>query len=162
MTDSKPSKSERKREAQALKDLGDKLLNLSEDEFASLELDERLVDAIATARRIRSREALRRQKAFIAKLLMNVDTAAIRELIEARESRVRTHNKRFQAAERWRDRLAREGGAALEAFETHIDGPATEVRERLAELNRASTDRAEKGARKALFRAIFDALDDAG
>ena len=162
MTDSKPSKSERKREAQALKDLGDKLLNLSEDEFASLELDERLVDAIATARRIRSREALRRQKAFIAKLLMNVDTAAIRELIDARESRVRSHNKRFQAAERWRDRLAREGTAALEAFETLIEGPADEVRQRLAELNRTSTDRAEKGARKALFRAVFDALEETG
>lgn len=147
-----------KREAQACKDLGEQLLALADDEFASLALDERLVDAVEDARRIKSREALRRQKQYIAKLLMNVDTSAIRELIDRREARIRQHNKHFQAAERWRDRLVREREAAADEFEALIGRPAAETRELVAALDRVVSDREEKGLRRDIFRAVFDAL----
>jgi ribosome-associated protein len=160
LTDPKPSKSARKREAQSFKDLGEQLLALGDDEFRGLELDERVVDAVEAARRIRSREALRRQKQYIAKLLMSVDTTAIREFVERREARARRHNQHFQAAERWRDRLARDRQSALDEFEAASGGPSPEVRDLVTALGRVSSDREEKGVRKALFRAVFDALAD--
>ena len=147
-----------KREAQAHKDLGEELLALPEDELSGLDLDERLVDAVESARRMKSREALRRQKQFIAKLLMNVDTTAIREHIERRDARRRQHNKHFQSAERWRDRIVREGKPALEAFEAAIGGPAADTRDLVVQLDHVRSDREEKGLRRAIFRSVFDAL----
>ena len=147
-----------KREAQAHKDLGEELLALPDAEFDALDLDERLVDAVESARRMKSREALRRQKQFIAKLLMNVDTTAIREHVEQRDARIRQHKKHFQAAERWRDRIVREGKPALEAFETAIGHADPDTRDMLAKLDHVRSDNEEKGLKKAIFRSVFDAL----
>lgn len=78
MTDSKPSKSARKREYLALQKLGEELLTLRESDLRGIELDEGLREAVLEARRIRSRGALRRQKQYIGKLMRHVDPAPLR------------------------------------------------------------------------------------
>jgi ribosome-associated protein len=52
----RPSKTKRKTESHELQALGESLLELADEHLASLGLDETLVDAIRTARRIRSHE----------------------------------------------------------------------------------------------------------
>lgn len=158
MTDPKPSKSAAKRAAQETKALGEQLLSLGEEEIASLDLDERLVDAVDLARRIKSREALRRQKQYIAKLLMNVDTTSIRALIDEREASERHHKQRFKTAERWRDRLVRERHSALAAFETLAGREQPELSGLLNALERTHSDREEKAISKSIFRTVFEAL----
>jgi len=162
LTEAKPSKSARKREALAFKSLADELLGLSDEARAGLGLDERLTDAIESARRMKSREALRRQKQFIAKLLMNLDTAPLRALIGRRDAAERRQQQHFHQAERWRDRLVRDRYAALEKFESAIGRQAAEVRVLLESLENATSDREEKGIRKSIFRTVFDALGAAG
>lgn len=78
MTDSKPSKSARKREYLALQKLGEELLTLRESELLDIELDEDLREAVLEARRIRSRGALRRQKQYIGKLMRHIDPDPLR------------------------------------------------------------------------------------
>ena len=78
MTDSKPSKSARKREYLALQKLGEELLTLRESDLEGIELDEDLREAVLEARRIRSRGALRRQKQYIGKLMRHVDPEPLR------------------------------------------------------------------------------------
>ncbi len=78
MTDSKPSKSARKREFIALQKLGEALLTLRESDLASIELDEDLREAVLEARRIRSHGALRRQKQYIGKLMRHIDPEPLR------------------------------------------------------------------------------------
>lgn len=149
-----------KRAARETRELGEQLLCLAEQELESLGLDERLVDAVDQARRIKSREALRRQKQYIARLLMSVDTAPIRALVERREASERRHKKRFRSAERWRDRLVRERHAALAAFESAAGREQPDVLDLLDALERSGSDREEKGIRRSIFRAVFEALGE--
>jgi len=78
VTDSKPSKSARKREFHALQKLGEELLTLRESDLEDIELDEDLREAVLEARRIRSHGALRRQKQYIGKLMRHIDPEPLR------------------------------------------------------------------------------------
>ena len=78
MDDSKPSKSERKREYLALQKLGEALIPLQEQDLRAMDLDEDLLDAVLEAKRISKRGALRRQKQYIGKLMSRLDPEPIR------------------------------------------------------------------------------------
>jgi len=71
--DERPSKSARKRAAQAAQDLGEQLIGLREAELESLDLPENLREAIREARRIRSRGGGARQRQYIGKLMRGVE-----------------------------------------------------------------------------------------
>lgn len=78
MTDTKPSKSARKRQYLALQKLGEELLTVRESDLLDMEMDEDLRDAVLEARKIRSHGALRRQKQYIGKLMRQIDPEPIR------------------------------------------------------------------------------------
>src|SRR5690606_40087432 len=80
--DLRPSKSALKRQAHELQRLGDALLALRPEQLASIPVDEKLRDAIELGRRIRSREALRRQRQLIGRLMRDADADAIRDVLE--------------------------------------------------------------------------------
>ena len=82
MTDSKPSKSARKREQLERQALGEELIALSDADLATMPVDDRLGEAIRSARTIRSHGALRRQKQLIGKLMRDVDPAPIRDRLQ--------------------------------------------------------------------------------
>jgi|SRR5215469_6610967 len=111
-----PSKSQRKRESLELQELGAELVKLPPHQLATLELPEKLVDAIELARRINSHGAKKRQRQYIGGLLRDLDTAPIRALLEQLQGADRASKARFQENERWRDRLIAEGDAALAEF----------------------------------------------
>jgi ribosome-associated protein len=78
VTESKPSKSARKREFLALQKLGEVLISLKESELRQIGLDEDLLEAVLDARKIKSHSALRRQKQYIGKIMRHVDPEPIR------------------------------------------------------------------------------------
>ena len=78
MTDTKPSKSARKRQYLALQKLGEQLLTVRESDLLDIEMDGDLRDAVLEARKIKSRGALRRQKQYIGKLMRQIDPEPIR------------------------------------------------------------------------------------
>jgi ribosome-associated protein len=82
LTETKPSKSARKREYLALQKLGEELLTVKESDLQSMDLDEDLLAAIHDARHIKSHGALRRQKQFIGKLMRGIDPEPIRAALE--------------------------------------------------------------------------------
>jgi len=77
VTESKPSKSARKREYLALQKLGEELIRLKQTELDSLDIDENLREAVMEARQIKAHGALRRQKQYIGKLMRNIDAAPL-------------------------------------------------------------------------------------
>lgn len=158
MTDDKPSKTGRKREQQALQRLGERLIDLDPKLVAELPLGERLADAIAAARRMTSREARRRQRQYIGKLMRGVDTAPVEALFDRLGSEDRQQKRSFAEAERWRDRIVREGGAAIDAFAAETGRKQPDIAALHEELRAATGDRQEKGLKKRLFRAIHGAL----
>ncbi|MCH8248351.1 MAG: DUF615 domain-containing protein [Proteobacteria bacterium] len=78
MTETKPSKSARKREYLALQKLGEELITLKQSDLYSLPLDDDLRLAVTEARQIKARGALRRQKQYIGKLMRHIDPEPLR------------------------------------------------------------------------------------
>ncbi|WP_289084124.1 ribosome biogenesis factor YjgA, partial [uncultured Spongiibacter sp.] len=80
-----PSKTARKREMDALQAVGKRLVELGDADLARIPInDEDLTEAIATAKRIKSREGLRRQMQYIGKLMRQVDKPAERFGVDLR------------------------------------------------------------------------------
>jgi ribosome-associated protein len=82
--DERPSRSARKRAAEAAQALGEELIGLREAELAALDLPEPLSDAIREARRITSRAAGARQRQYIGRLMREIDPEPIRAALAAR------------------------------------------------------------------------------
>ena len=158
MTDSKPSKSARKREQLALQDLGERLIELTAAELASLALDEQLETAIRNARTIKANGALRRQKQLIGKLMRNVDAAPIRAQVVLLRADEMRGKQLFAKAERWRDRIIQEGTTALDEFAAASGGDDKELRSLLAELQVTFSEKVEKTTRRKIFRRIHEIL----
>ncbi|MDG4554650.1 MAG: ribosome biogenesis factor YjgA [Candidatus Competibacter sp.] len=76
-----PSKSQRKRDATALQDLGEHLVKLTPTQLRRVPLSEDLLAAVRTAQAIPQRGARKRQLQWIGKLMRRLDdleTSAIR------------------------------------------------------------------------------------
>jgi len=150
---SKPSKSARKREQQALQELGERLIDLSGEKLGELDLDERLLDAVIAAKSIRAHGALRRQKQLIGKLMRNVDPEPIRAMLATVDGEDLQARRMFRDAESWRDRLEADP-ADLPSF---FDFTGSECATIVAALDRCRTaigEREQKAARRQLFREI--------
>jgi ribosome-associated protein len=158
VTDSNPSKSARKLEQLERQALGERLIELSDAELASLALEERLADAVRNARTMTSHGALRRQKQLIGKLMRNVDPEPVRAQLQALRSDDRREKRIFARAEKWRDRIVRDRQAGLDAFETETGQPDPVLRQLLVELDVAISDRDETTVRRNIFRRIHTIL----
>jgi ribosomal 50S subunit-associated protein YjgA (DUF615 family) len=75
--DERPSRSARKRAAEALQKLGVGLTRLRPAQLRQLPLPETLLEAILEAQRLRSRVALARQRQYIGRLMREVDAEPI-------------------------------------------------------------------------------------
>ena len=158
MTDPKPSKSARKRQLLELQQLGEQLIDLSDAELDSFTLDDRIVDAVRAARSIRSHGALRRQKQLIGKLMRDLDPEPIRAGLTALRADDLAAKRLFHHAEKWRDRLLREGSPALTAFEQETGATDSGLAELLADYDVAISDRAETTLRRKIFRRVHEIL----
>lgn len=150
------SKSQLKREAHALQDLGELLITLKPAELDGLPLPEALARAIQDAR-IMKRGALKRQRQFIGKLMRDIDPEPIRAAMALRQQQAMDSSRRQHRLEDWRDRLIREGddvlGAALEEFP---QADRQQLRQLIRQARKeAEQDRPPKSAR-ALFRYLRD------
>src|SRR5688572_12592868 len=105
MSDDAPSKSQRKREMHDLQALGSELVELNEQQLASIELPERLLDAVREAKRMTKFEAKRRQLQYIGKVMRDVDPEPIRSRLAAWKAVSIENTARLHAIERWRARL---------------------------------------------------------
>lgn len=158
MTIDKPSKNARKREQQALQDLGEHLIPLKNSELDAIGLSEELLRAVRAAAGMKSHGALRRQKQLIGKLMRRADAELIRARLESIGARERNEKQMFARAEKWRDRLLTGGTEALQEFETATGSAQPELRELLAELAVTINERSEKTLQRQVFRRVHAIL----
>lgn len=155
MTKTKPSKSALKREYHALQQLGEQLIGLKVDELAAMELDETLCDAVLQAKQIKSHGALRRQKQLIGKLMRDIDPAPIRSALTRLQQQDDAEKASFRSAEQWRDRIADDGGTALEAFFEHTGARDAELESLVRELGSTRHAAGRKRIRRLIFRRVM-------
>ena len=151
----KPSKSERKRAAHALQDLGEALIALRDADLVALGLPDLLTEAIRDARRITSRGGGARQRQYIGKLMRDIDPEPIRAALAARGEQSAREAERFRRLEAWRDRLLREGPPALDELERWR--PGLDRGAWMTRIAAAQTER-ERAAGSAAARELFRAL----
>ena len=99
------SKSQKKRDCDALQRISDKLLKLKPDELALIDLPADLEDALNEAHRIHSNSALKRQRQYLGKIIRSCDSEKIEKQLNTVIHRNDTNTAQFKKIERWRDRL---------------------------------------------------------
>lgn len=157
MSDERPSKSARKREAQAVRALADRLVELGPEELARVVEDGDVLDAVRAAQAMPSHGAGRRQRQYIAKLLRSMDTDAIVGALARADAAPAEARRRFHAAERLRDALTRGGDAREELAAAGLEA-SEDIEAALSEWHSAHSDAGRKRAAKRLFRALHERL----
>ncbi len=152
-----PSKSQRKREAQALTDLGARLVALPPAELARLPLSDALRQAVEETRALGRGGARKRQLKYLGKLLRHSDAAPLEQAITGRDEQARRQTALQHRVEAWRDRLIEEGDAAVQALVEEF--PEVQV-QRLRQLVRKARDERERQRPPAAARALFRVLRD--
>ncbi len=151
------SKSERKRVATRLQDIGRALAELRPARLAEIPLPENLERAIADYRRFSSREAKRRQLQLIGKLMRDVDTAPIEEALERIDGRSGGARYEQHQLERWRERLIGDPAALTDYFAEHPHSDRQALRHLIERARTASDEQQQKIASRALFRFLREA-----
>jgi len=108
------SKSQLKRDSQKLRDMGEQLVHMAENQLQKFDLDKSLRAAIYEARRLKSRDAKRRQIQYIGKLMRHLDVTGIERTLDKLNHQSQTYRQHFAKLEQWRDRLINEGNSAIE------------------------------------------------
>jgi ribosome-associated protein len=125
------SKTDLKRESDELQKLGESLLTLRSDLFQSLNLPDKLVEAMADCKRISNFEGRRRQMQFIGKLMRKLDEdtlQAAREALDTQRQGSAKETLALHEAERWRDALIEREEAVGEWIALHPDTDAQQLR----------------------------------
>ena len=135
-----PSRTELKRESDELQKLGESLLTLRADLMAKVDLPEKLVEAVAEAKRITNFEGKRRQMQFIGKLMRKLDEDAIDSvraaLLEQSQGSAQ-ETLQLHLAEQWRDRLIKDDDACGEWLQSF---PGTDSQQLRALIRQARKD----------------------
>ena len=150
------SKSEIKRDAEQLKKLGAKLVELTQTNLEKIPLDEILLDAVELAQRLQ-KEAKRRQLQYIGKLLRNIDVEPIQEALDKLENKHNQQQVILHKLELLRDELIAKGDDALaDLFNSY---PQTD-RQHLRNLIRSAQKEKEQNKPPKAYREIFQYLKE--
>lgn len=101
------SRSQKKREMNALQDLGERLVDLPQAEMESLGLDREIVQAAVMARKLRGakNDSYRRQLQYIGRLMREIDAGPLIEHFASADAGHQEDVQAFRRLERWRDAL---------------------------------------------------------
>lgn len=155
--DGPPSKSQIKRELDALKDLGARLLDIPDDQLAKVS-EPKLIDAVQACRKITRGSARRRQVQYIGKLLRDEALSAeVNEILDRLDSGSRAHAQAFHRLEVWRDGLINQDADVMQ--EICDDYPDAD-RQHLRQLARKAADeKASESTRPPVnYRKLFQYL----
>lgn len=156
-TDTAKSKSERKREALAVRRLAAELVGLADAQLVRIPLDEDVTAAVREARRIGSNIARKRQLQYIARLLRRGEVTPVVEAMDGLRAEARQLTARHRRAEAWRDRLIESGDQALsELIAARPDLDAQALRQAMRNAIRERQQQRSPGAARALFRLLHD------
>ncbi|KAA5782660.1 ribosome-associated protein [Yersinia pestis] len=148
------SKSEIKRDAEALKDLGTELVDLGKNALERIPLDEDLLAAIELAQKIK-KEGRRRQLQLIGKMLRARDVEPIQTALDKLKNRHNQQISLFHKLETLRDRLIAEGDEAIPTvLELYPDADRQQLR---SLVRNAQKEQAANKPPKS-FRQIFSYL----
>ena len=153
--DAPPSKSQRKRDARALFELGRDLVALTHRQLVALPIEAELLAAVSIARGIKSYVARKRQVQFIAKMMRKQDVLLIQEALAALQIEARQLTARHHRVESWCDRLVGGDDEILSALFSQRELADAQM---LRQLIRNARKETKLGKPPAAARALFKLL----
>lgn len=99
------SKSELKREAHRLQELGKRLAELNPKKWKELPITETLYNALVENNRLTQNEAKRRHLQYIGKVMRDEDLEGIRQQLDLMDPSSEAYGRRIKQQEMWRNRL---------------------------------------------------------
>jgi ribosome-associated protein len=150
------SRTQIKREMEALQDIGKKLTELETEQLKEVPMGEDLRAAIDLYRNnITQREARRRQMQYIGKLMRAEDAEAMQAVIDKYDSSSKAFAQTIHEIEAWRTRLIDEGNQAMTDFmEKHPTVDAQRLRTLVRNAKKDVEQDKNKGAAKKLFQFL--------
>ncbi|MFC3150674.1 ribosome biogenesis factor YjgA [Litoribrevibacter euphylliae] len=151
------SKSELKREATRLQNIGKELIEQKQSILDQLELTPDLMTAIQEHKRLKQREAKRRHLQYIGKLMREVDADTIEQALEKQRAGSDQQIKHLHSVERWRDRLI-ESDDNLTLFINEYDTDIQQLRQLVRNARKDQKEQKNRGHSKKLFQWLKDAI----
>jgi len=156
-----PSKTQLKRESEALQKIGEQLIALRQQDLDNMQLPEKLVEAVRVARKLNARGGLKRQKQYIGKIMREIDSEAVIKQLQHIQHRHDASNAAFKKTEHWRDRLI--GEHSHQALTELLNQYPEMDRQHLNQLMRQAKKEATAGkpptAARKLFKYVREFVD---
>jgi len=153
--DNVKSKSQIKREMEALQQLGKKLLDLKPAQLKKVPMGEDLAHAIKESYNITQREAKRRHLQFIGKLMRDEDSEAIQYALDEFDSSSQRFAQELHQLESWRERLISEGNSVLSDFiDSYANTDVQHLRQLVRNAKKDVSTEKNTGAAKKLFQYL--------
>jgi ribosome-associated protein len=143
--DTRPSKSQLKRDSHDLQALGLEVAELSADRLAKTEMPEALRDAVLEYRRTKTHEGRRRQLQYVGKLMRSADEDVLREAVAAAKLGSARETLALHEAERWRAELIANDEAITRWMQAHPDTDTQQLRSLVRAARRDSGGNREAG-----------------
>lgn len=155
-----PSKTLLKKQAAEAQTIGEQLVGFNETFLRSLDLDERLYDAIILAQKIKHHSGKKRQLQLIGKLMRNTDIEPIKAALDRIHLAKASDRDKQHKAERTRDALVNEPLPNNQYLLESFDSDTRSELERLAREAHAyqPASPAHKKVSRTIFRLVFASL----
>ncbi|SEN67970.1 ribosome-associated protein [Duganella sp. CF517] len=153
----RPSKSEMKRQSDALQKMGETLVEAARDRVKRVPMPEDVRDAILECQQITNHEGRRRQMQFVGKKMRTLDeneVAEIQKAIDSWKGASKSETAAMHAMERRRDKLLADDKALTVLLE---ENPELDVQQLRTLIRNARKEQAENKPPKA-YREIFQIL----
>jgi ribosome-associated protein len=144
-----------------LQSLGAALAGLPESQLDQMQLEAKLRQALADAKRITSHEAKRRQIQYIGRLMREVDAEPIRAQLAAVEGRSAQASAAHRRLEAWRERLLADDGALTVFASEHPRADLQEIRSLIRSARKEQKEGKPPRAYRELFR-VLKTIETAG
>ncbi len=146
------SKTQRKKECDAMQEIGERMIQLNHEELSQIEMDDELRRAVEEAQRMKSHGALKRQRQYIGKLIRGLDAETLSTQLDKVLHKHDIYNAEFKRLEKWRDTLLEEGDQGINDFVEHY--PLTD-RHHLRQLVRNAHREKKANKPPTAYRQIF-------
>lgn len=150
-----PSKSELKRRAEHLQDLGKELTILGAETLAKIELPEVILKAIEDYHRVPSFGAKRRQLQLIGKYMRALDGDTVRQAIDRATGNDKAAVAALHKSERLRDALIADDAALTKFIAQFPDVNVQEVRQLIRNARKEAEGNKPPKSARALYKLIY-------
>ena len=158
--DEEPSKSQRKRDMRALKDLAQRLSELSVEQLEAVR-DNGIREALLAAKKITRGNARKRQLQYAARLMSKTDDAPIRAIVDKLDAGSAMHIQKFHQLEIWRELLIKGDPDVMgDILSRYPDTDRQHFRQLVRQAQQEATTKttADNPGQKIHFRKLFQFL----